>query len=103
MKINVVEHFSLKSQSLSDFADLHGLSLDMNERDPVLRRTLPRWRCSFRNLEIKDGSLLIGTFGDGDTQEEAIEDYCNRISGKIGVLNAFRSNRTTVNIPTLHP
>ena len=36
----------------------------------------------YKNGYIKDGGLLVGTFGSGSTFEEACEDYIDKICGK---------------------
>ena len=48
--------------------------------------------------DVKDGCFLIGTYGTGNTFEEACEDYLNKISGKTIVFNAESSNLEEVKV-----
>ena len=43
---------------------------------------------SLEHVEIKDGGILISTFGDGSTPEEAMRDYYKKIVGKRLVYRA---------------
>lgn len=50
-----------------------------------------RWSASFVGAEVKDtehSSILAGSFGDGKTPSEAMNDYLIQIRGKILVFNA---------------
>ena len=50
----------------------------------------------FENCEVKDGYFLIGTFGRGNTFEEACEDYLERIQGQTLVFNIFGNRKEVV-------
>lgn len=47
-----------------------------------------RWSASIENCETKDGSILCGEYGNGDSPQSAIIDYIGRIQGKLIVINA---------------
>ena len=47
---------------------------------------------------IKDDGVLIGSFGKGETFEEAVIDYCRQISGKTLVFDYPNSKRETFKI-----
>lgn len=85
----------LKPQTLEAFADEHGLTMIVNERDPV--HMAGRWNPSkrffarFDDTEVKNGPILSATFGNGASVEESIEDYMKEISGKYLVVGAFQS------------
>lgn len=55
-----------------------------------------RWQASFRYLEFKDGGILGGVFGRGETPREAVRDYIERMAahptGQF-VMNAYKDNR----------
>ena len=51
---------------------------------------------SFNHAEVKKGTFLVGTFGSGQTFEEACEDYIRQISGKTLVFHAYTDRRTEV-------
>ena len=53
-----------------------------------------RYEC----CDVKDGCFLIGTYGTGNSFEEACEDYLKKISGKTIVFNAESSNREEVKV-----
>lgn len=52
----------------------------------------------YERCDIKDGCFLIGSYGTGNSFEEACEDYLNKISGKTIVFNAESSNREEVKV-----
>lgn len=43
--------------------------------------------------DVKDGDVLVGTFGRGTDFESACEDYLNKIRGKTLVFNHFGKNK----------
>jgi hypothetical protein len=51
---------------------------------------------SFAKAEIKDGSFLVSDFGVGNTFEEALKNYANKISGKTLVFDAYTDHRREV-------
>ena len=42
---------------------------------------------AYNNCCVVDGDWLTGAFGNGDTIEEAADDYVKKINGKFLVLN----------------
>ena len=92
---------------LSAFADQHGLKMKVVERTRTdLHPSFPygpnRWLAHFDDVEVKDGSVLIGTHGNGATQAQAIKNYAREISGKCLVVNAFnRETRREIYAPEL--
>ena len=42
----------------------------------------------FDHCEVKDGTRLVGEFGESDNPEEALNDYAYNIQGKALVFNA---------------
>lgn len=50
----------------------------------------------FENCEVKDGCFLIGTFGRGNTFEEACENYLEQIQGKTLVFNIYGNRKEVV-------
>lgn len=53
---------------------------------------------SYTNAEVKDGYFLIGTFGVGNTFEDACEDYISKVRGKTLVFGACTKNRKEVRV-----
>lgn len=84
-----------------DFEKQHNLELTVCERDPEAK-DLPRYHASFDDAEIKVGIGLLGEYGDGNTPEEAIKDYCKKISNKTLIIDAMSStNRREIDVPEL--
>lgn len=50
----------------------------------------------FQNCEVRDGCFLVGSFGRGNTFEEACEDYINEIQGKTLVFNEYGQKREVI-------
>lgn len=88
--------------ALEEFATRHGLQMEVNERS---RKDLGddwphgRFYASFKDAEIKDGCVLISTFGNGTTPEEAIAEYAKRILGQRLVIDAGCRNRREIDAP----
>jgi hypothetical protein len=47
----------------------------------------------YDHSDVKDGDVLVGTFGRGTDFETACEDYLNKIRGKTLVFNNFGKNK----------
>jgi hypothetical protein len=58
--------------TLEEFADRHGLTMVVRERRADMGPAMRFYA---------DGSLLVGTYGDGPTPEAAIADYALEIRG----------------------
>jgi len=41
----------------------------------------------------KDSGILVSEWGEGNTAETAVDDYYNKLKGKIVVVNAMSDNR----------
>lgn len=52
----------------------------------------------YDRCDVKEGCFLIGTYGTGNSFEEACEDYLDKISGRTIVFNAESSNREEVKV-----
>lgn len=96
MKINT----TLQPRStLEEFADKHGLVMEVNERPP--KYNLPPFYASFKGVEITDGSFLRSAFGNGEIPEEAIADYIIELSENRIVVDAYKETRREINVPIL--
>lgn len=87
------------TMEFADFADRHGLELVVRERsDPGSYR----WYASFKNVEIKEGVLLVSAFGDGESIGAAVGQYARKISGQTIVVNAMHTDRRReIRVPRL--
>lgn len=52
-----------------------------------------QFNVAFEDSFVKDGNVLIGEYGVGNTFESACEDYLNRITGKKLVFNPSNEER----------
>lgn len=85
--------------TLSDFANKNGLSLKVRERNSI---NLPRFYAAFEGAETKSGSILSRDYGDGNTVDEAINNYGKIISSKLLVLHAgYPKKRREIRVPIL--
>lgn len=53
---------------------------------------------SLKGCEIKEGGMLIGEYGVGNSVEEAASDYIKKVSGKTLVCDAWKESRREFNI-----
>lgn len=58
-----------------------------------------RWSAQLHWTEIKDGNILSSSYGSGETPDEAVNDYINKIRGKLLVYNAGGETRRTLTAP----
>lgn len=71
--------------NINEYCDLIGVNLVIN----YYHNQNNRWCANFDKCEIKQGDLLISTFGDGNSPIEAINEWINKIKGKTMVLRAY--------------
>ena len=77
-----------KRMTIGEFADCHGLVMELWNRSA--HSGLPRWTARFHNTDTKEhrgSGVLTCTYGNGDTQDEAIADYARQITGKLLIVN----------------
>lgn len=102
--MKIERHFQPRS-TIEAFADAHDLTMIVYERKPsdlgFCWTERIRFFAHFKNANVKDGSTIVGVFGNGATPEEAIENYAPEISGKLLVINAGSPERKEVQVPLL--
>jgi hypothetical protein len=80
---------------------------DVIRKDIVIRRYANqdnRVIANFEHCETKRDSLdpiLASTYGDGESIDDAIADYCEKITGKILVFDAGGDDRQEFTAPVL--
>jgi hypothetical protein len=79
---------------LRRFAELHNLSLYVNERDIEAPRQY-HFYAYFKNVSFKDGDMMRAPFGEGATEDDAVADYAALLSGKILIEDSQRLGRET--------
>ena len=97
MKINIT--YNEDPKTLEEFAELHNLTMWVRERSLGLQH-FGRFLASFEDSDVKDGSVLIGSYGNGNTPEEAIADYSCQIQDKLLVIDAYGPNRREIWVPS---
>jgi hypothetical protein len=96
MKIKFIPNNDAKN--IKQFADEHHLTMEVRERSVALRHN-GRYFASFEKTDVKDGSVLISSYGNGNTPEEAIKNYASQIENKLLVVNAHGPNRKEIWVP----
>ena len=100
-----IEIYEKKRTTLVDFADQHGLIMEIRERTPEDLGSRwsedRRYYARFKGGEIKDGGVLQASYGNGSTPEMAMRVYAKEISGGLLVLNAYTSDRREIYVPLL--
>jgi len=88
-----------KKKTIEAFAEDNDLVMEVYDRGP--HRLRPQYYACFEGAEIKEGSSLVGVFGDGVSPEAAIRAYAKEISGKLLVVGAWSTNRREIRVPVL--
>ena len=96
-----IERNFIPEMTLEEFADKYDLTLEINERSSEFPKEI-KYYAKFKHVEIKDGSCLRGTFGNGTTEYEATINYINEISETCIVVDAMNSKlRREIKVPRL--
>jgi hypothetical protein len=93
MKFNLIT-----PTEITDYEKLINCELVVAERDDP---SLPRYYVVFEFADIKDGISLVGAHGNGNSIDQALSDYCKRISGNTLVIRAFSKERREILVPQL--
>lgn len=88
-----IERELIERISLAEFADRHDLVLTVTERSTQRIEGVERFFARFRRVDITDGAVLTGAFGNGNTEDEAIANYAARISEQRLVVDAFKEDK----------
>ena len=82
MKLNLIE-----TKEILDLEKEIGIELEVNERPT--HSGLSQFYVSFKNGESMEGGFLVGHSGNGDTVDEALQDYCKQISCRRMAFNSY--------------
>jgi len=86
--------------SILDYIDTLNLNLKVNCRiSPDSPSS--RFYASIDGIGIMKDGMLRGTFGNGETPEAAIKDYCKEITGEKIAIGAYTANRKEMIVPYL--
>jgi len=95
------ERHPIKEQTIEEFADQNDLVMEIYERGANRFDGVERFYASFKHAEVFEDCFLVGSFGDGNTEEEAITDYAARISEETLVMDACTDHRKEIYVPRL--
>ena len=95
--MNITENL-IPEMTLEKFADEHDLEFEINERN-VPKNDPMRFYVNFKGAWISEPGVFCGASGDGNTKEEAIKNYKNRISNSCLVFHPNCSNEKRIHVP----
>ena len=95
-----IETHLAERMSIQDFADKHGLVMEVRERIGSEDKRMSFY-AHFKHAEIKNGIFLTSKHGNGTTPEEAISQYAIVISDELLVIDALSDNRREIKVPIL--
>jgi hypothetical protein len=98
MKLNLIP-----VKEILDFEKEIGYELAVNER-PIHgenKSRISRYYVQFENSEVMESDFLVSKHGNGNTIDEALKDYCYRISNCRIAFNAGTNERKEIQFPKL--
>lgn len=95
-----IEKHLKKEMTLEKFAEKHDLIMQIYDRG-TRRLFFKRYFAHFKNADIEEGGLLKSETGDGDTINEAIDDYARKISERTLVVDGNTKNDRRIEVPIL--
>lgn len=98
MKLNLII-----TKEILDFEKEIGYELEVNERaihDGSPAR-LSKYYAQFEKAEVMEGGCLVGKYGDGNTIDECIKDYCSKVSNCRVAFGAYTNERKEIQFPKL--
>ncbi len=95
-----IERDLIEKMSLQEFADRHNLVMRISERRPPLEN-LERFIASFKNVEVVGDGVLSSLYGDGPTEEIAMQNYAKQLSHTLIAVDAYSPKRREIQCPEL--
>lgn len=95
-----IERDLIPVMTLQEFAEKHDLVMEIHERPTALDST-SRYYAHFKHADIDGDGVLIGAYGNGETEYVAMRDYAKRIELTRLVIDAGTPNRRQINVPRL--
>ena len=102
MKIEYITNSAMNevgASSLEEFADKHGLVMQVFERSASISTPAQRYYARFEDTEVMWKGMLRGVYGEGPNPDAAIKDYGFRIRGSRIAVNAYSDKRQEVDVP----
>lgn len=99
---------AVPEMTFDDFVEREGLEIVVRERgSPILKslrglnggKLIERYYASAVGVEVAEGGCLISRAGNGNTPEEAIDDYAKWLSEKTIIIDAFLDKRRNIVCP----
>lgn len=94
-----IEKNLVKEMTIEKFAELHDLTMEINERPDTTINM--RFYAEFKYTELIIGNGLRSAFGNGKTIEEAIQEYAENISLRKIAVYAYKTYRKNIDVPRL--
>lgn len=94
-----MKFYLLKEKEITEFEKEIGYELSVCERPLSMR--LPKYYVYFLDGESSEGGCLITYSGNGNTVDEALIDYCKKVSSRRMVFNSYTTDRKEIVFPKL--
>jgi hypothetical protein len=93
----------LPKYTLEEFADKHGLSIEVRERaiDNSGLATKRFYADFMPSAEVKEGGVLRSSYGNGSIITEAIMNLIENVRLKTIVIGAYKAERREIEVPYL--
>lgn len=94
--MNIQRNYGGEPTELVDFATRHGLTLELR------RNSVGDYLASFANAEVLNVGIvgiLSSEYGQGRTEDIAVERYAHWIRGRLLVVDAYRASRREIDVP----
>jgi len=98
MKIKEIENKEILDFEKEIFYELVATERAIHAGSPV---GLSKWSVQFENSEVMDGGCLASRYGNGNTIDEAIKDYCRIVSNCRIAFGAYTNERKEIQFPKL--
>jgi len=98
MKLNLIQ-----TKEILDIEKEIGYELVVNERaihagSPA---RLSKYYVQFEKADVMEGGCLASKYGNGNTIDEAIKDYCREVSNCRVAFGAYTNERKEIQFPKL--
>jgi hypothetical protein len=94
-----IKRYNLDRMTIEAFAMKYNLTMEIRERNT--KDSGSRFYAEFEGAEVMRHGFLVGEFGNGRTEGEAINNYAKSISGKRLAIRAYTSQRREIKVPIL--
>jgi len=98
MKIKEIENKEILDFEKEIFYELVATERAIHAGSPV---GLLKWSVQFENSEVMARGCLANIYGNGNTIDEAVKDYCKIVSNCKIAFNAYSDERKEIQFPKL--